>query len=115
MQTEPQVTYVNVERSDEVDQLVLREVDQLERFYDRITACRVSIELPHRRHQTGANWHVHVVLEVPGDEIVVDREPEKDRRHERIGAAVRDAFKAARRQLQDHVQRLQAKTDRSVE
>jgi hypothetical protein len=40
---------------------------------------------------------------VPGREIAVSRDPERDPGHENIYVAIADAFRAARRQLQDHV------------
>jgi cold shock CspA family protein len=57
-------------------------------------------------------YHVRIDLTVPGDELVVSRDPGKDQAHEDVYVAIRDAFDAARRQLEDHArqQRLQVKT-----
>jgi hypothetical protein len=47
-----------------------------------------------------------VELAVPGGTIVVNREPGEDHAHEDLHVAIRDAFDAARRRLQDQMKRL---------
>lgn len=65
-------------------------------------ACRVVVEASTRRQLKGRLYHIRVDLTVPGREIVVKRNPPEHRAHEAILVAVRDAFDAARRQLEDH-------------
>ena len=67
---------------------------KLERFYDKIIACRVVVETPHRHKNQGSLFNVSIDLSVPGSELAVKREA-----HEDIYVAIRDAFEAARRQL----------------
>ena len=62
------------------------------------------------RFRTGANNRddaagVRIDLTVPGEEIVIGREPGHDHAHEDVYVAIRDAFDAAKRQLQDHARR----------
>jgi cold shock CspA family protein/ribosome-associated translation inhibitor RaiA len=104
MQTEPEIAFHGVEPSDALRAQIEHRIAQLERFHAHITRCRVTIELPHRRHQQGNRWQIKLVVAVPGDEIVVNREGDAARDGE-PAAAVRDAFDAARRQLQDHARR----------
>jgi len=63
-----------------------------------------SHEAPGRRRH-GDLYHVRVDLKVPGNEIVVKRDPPEHHSHEDIHVAVRDCFDAVRRQLEDHVRR----------
>lgn len=42
---------------------------------------------------------------MPGSEIVVNREPSEHHAHEDVYVAIRDAFRAARRQVQDAVRK----------
>ncbi len=58
------------------------------------------VEAPHRHHQHGVQFNVRIDITVPGGEVVVKREPHTD-----IYVAIRDAFIAARRQLQSHAKR----------
>src|SRR3954468_16662667 len=70
-----ELAFHNMTPSDSLKSAVEREVERLERFYDHIVGCRVVIEMPHKRHRLGSNVpDVHVVLRVPGREIVVSRE-----------------------------------------
>ncbi|MBD3676179.1 MAG: HPF/RaiA family ribosome-associated protein [Planctomycetaceae bacterium] len=106
MQVPLELSFRNMETSPELEELIQEHVDKLEEFFDRITACRVVVEAPHQHHHKGNLYQVRIYLSVPEHDIVVDRSPEKDRAHEDIQIAIRDAFDAARRQLQDFVRKL---------
>ena len=87
-----------------------RRIAHLERFFDRIIGCRVVIEAPHRHQQHGKLFRVAVELDVPGRRIVVNRAGPHDQAHEDAHVAIRDAFAAAERQLQDHARLRRADT-----
>jgi len=73
-------------------------VDGLERFFPRLTACRIVVSAPHRRPRSEpTQWKLHLSLTVPGGELAVTRQAKPTFRE-----ALDDAFDAARRQLQDH-------------
>ena len=78
---------------------------KLERFYERIMGCRVVLEAVTRRHHQGNLYRVRIDLTVPGRELVVSREPGKDHAHEDVYVAIRDAFDAMRRQLEDYARK----------
>ena len=59
-------------------------------------SCRVVIEQPGKHKRQGKEFVVHVDLKVPGGEIAVNRD-----HHEDVYVALRDAFDAARRKLED--------------
>jgi cold shock CspA family protein len=79
----------------------------LERFYDRITSCRVAVSNPDVRHRKGGLYDVHIRLSVPkqGD-IAVTRRAEDQREREHLRVALRKAFAQARRRLQDAAREL---------
>jgi len=104
MQSPPLVRFRNVPGSPTLEAQILDKVRKLERFHDRITACRVTLSSS-PRHKHGGIFHVRIDLGVPGEEIVVDHESEQDPSHENLRIAIRDAFKAARRRLQDRIRR----------
>jgi ribosome-associated translation inhibitor RaiA/cold shock CspA family protein len=105
MQVPLQVTFRGIAPSDAVEADIRARAEKLEQFYDRITSNRVTVEAPHRHHHKGNLYRVCVDLTVPGGEIVVGRDPEEHHAHEDVYVAIRDAFDAARRQLEDHVRR----------
>lgn len=97
-----------MESSDAVETRIRELAGRLERFYDRITSCHVVIQAPHRSQQKGRLFQVNIQVRVPGDEIVVTRERPNDHAHEDVYVAVRDAFAAMERQLEDFVRRRSA-------
>lgn len=99
-----QITFRNVDASPAVEAKIRERARELEQFFDRIVSCRVVIEAPNRRRH-GDLYHIRIDLKVPGDEIVVKRDPPEHHAHEDIYVAVRDSFDAVRRQLEDHVRR----------
>ena len=106
MQTQPQVSFDDLPVDDAVRDAVLDHVAQLERLSDRITGCHVVVAQPHRHHREGRLYSVRVDLVVPGAEIVVNRDHHLDHAHEDVFVALRDAFLAARRRLDNHVRRM---------
>jgi cold shock CspA family protein len=67
----------------------------------------VTLEAPsHHHRQAGPKYRVRVELSVPGARLVVGRDPTRTREHGDLLAAVNAAFREARRQLQDHVRRI---------
>jgi cold shock CspA family protein/ribosome-associated translation inhibitor RaiA len=81
--------------------LVRRSVEKLELFYDRITACHVVVEVPQRFPAGGSIvYNVRVDITVPGEEIVIKRQP-----HPELATAIQEAFDAAGRRLQDYARR----------
>lgn len=109
MQIPLQITFRNMEHSDAVEAKIRERAAKLEKFSDHITSCRVTIELPHQHHHKGNLFGVKVDITLPGKEIIADRKPDQDHAHEDAYVAIRDAFDAAVRQLEDYVQRRRGK------
>jgi ribosome-associated translation inhibitor RaiA len=90
-----------MESSDALSELINEKAKGLDELYDRITACHVVVEEPHNHRRKGNHFRVSVKVEVPGKELVADRDPPDDS-HENAYQAVREAFHAVRRQLEDY-------------
>lgn len=103
MQVPLQIAFLNMSRSEAVEAEVRKRAARLERFFDHMTGCRVVIEAPHRHHRHGKLYDVRIDISVPGTELVVNRSGPKNQAHEDVYVALRDAFEAATRQLQDYV------------
>ena len=102
MQIPVQITFRGMDTSPAVEARIRDKVRKLETFHDRITSCRVVVEAPHRRHQKGKLYLVSVDVTVPGSELVVNTGKRFNHSHEDVYVALRDAFNAIRRQLEDH-------------
>jgi len=88
-----------------IEEFIRQWAVKLEHVYPRIERGHVVIERPHQHHHQGQRVHVTVTLAVPGPDVIVSRDHALDGSHENIYVAVRDAFHAARRQLEDHARR----------
>jgi cold shock CspA family protein/ribosome-associated translation inhibitor RaiA len=72
-----------------------RKAAKLEQAFDRIIDCRVAVDGPGAQRK-GAEFNVRLDVSVPGNIIVVDR-----CRSTNLAVAIRQAFDAARRKLDE--------------
>jgi ribosome-associated translation inhibitor RaiA len=97
MERQPIISFEHVPHEPEAEAHILDRIDRLERIFDRIVGCRAVVTLPHKRHETGNVYEVHVHIDVPGHDIFVGREPEVDESHSDLRIAVGAAFDTAER------------------
>ncbi|HUJ26443.1 MAG TPA: HPF/RaiA family ribosome-associated protein [Myxococcales bacterium] len=113
-----QISLHGIKSSDVLYNAIREKAEKLDRYYDHIMSCRVVLELAGRHQRQGKQFVVRIDLKVPGGELVVTHEHDED-----IQIALRDAFDAARRRLEDyargqrgdvkqHPGKLQGKVDR---
>ena len=100
MQLPLQIAFRDVARSAAVETAIREKADKLGQFFDRIMSCRVTVGIIQKHKHQGKLFNIRVDLTVPGAEIVVNRDKAED-----IYVAIRDAFDAARRKLEDFAQR----------
>jgi len=124
-----QIKFHNMPPSQAVENNIRDKASKLNLFYDRITSCRVVVKAPHRHHRKGKVYEVHIDLTVPAGEVVINRlpkglrtatapvtdgletqlieshEPTRNGAHMDVYVAIRDAFNAAGRKLQDYARR----------
>jgi cold shock CspA family protein/ribosome-associated translation inhibitor RaiA len=80
-----------------VEAVIRERAGRLEHFFPSLVGCSVLVEGPGKHHRKGGLFNVQIDLRVPGGEpLVVSRQDGKDLR-----IAVRGAFDAATRQLED--------------
>jgi len=98
MQIPLEITLRDIPESPAVEARIREKAEKLDRFFGRIMSCRIVVETPqHRKHQ-GKLYSVHIDMSVPGGgQLVVNRIQNED-----VYVAIRDAFNAAVRQLEDH-------------
>jgi cold shock CspA family protein len=108
MQTPPEIVFEGLPATPQIKDAIDAHLVELEQRWGRITACRIVVKGPSQRHRKGGLYEVHIRLALPdGREVNVTRTPPEDERHSDLTFAVDDAFKHARRQLQDQVRRAQ--------
>lgn len=116
-----EVTFRNLKPTEWLDREIRERAGKLETFCPDIVACRVLVGKPHRHHEHGNRFDVHIEIVVPGEEITVSRSPrlreitaeataaakrtEVEGMRKDVRLVVRNAFVAAKRQLQDYARR----------
>jgi ribosomal subunit interface protein len=101
-----QVTFRGFPHSDAVEAKIREKAEKLNQFFPDIVGCRVVVEAQHKHHQHGNLYHVSIDLTVPGRELAVARDPKDHQAHEDVYVAIRDAFDAARRQIENYARKL---------
>jgi cold shock CspA family protein/ribosome-associated translation inhibitor RaiA len=123
MQIAPTITFRGITHSDTLEADIGSHIAKLERYYSSIIGCRVLVEFEQHRHESGNRIHVRIDLTVPGEEIVVTQDTSRHAARQHAGVekvtkgmeldperthavvAIRSAFEAARRRLQDFARR----------
>ncbi|HVV82667.1 MAG TPA: HPF/RaiA family ribosome-associated protein [Kofleriaceae bacterium] len=103
MSVSTHVTFHQLDHSDGIEAAIREHADRLEHLGERIERCDVVIERPHRSQREGLPFHVRIHLHVPGNDVIIDRDPGLNEAHTDPYVAIHDAFHAARRRLEDHI------------
>jgi cold shock CspA family protein/ribosome-associated translation inhibitor RaiA len=107
MHTPVQIDFQGTTPSPALRENIARHVSGLEDRFGRITACRVVLKAPGGHHRVG-QFEINIHLALPdGRHVEVSRTPPADERQTDVEFAINDAFKRARRRLQDGVRRMQ--------
>lgn len=110
-----QITFRNLDPSPAIEARVRRQAAKLDQFYDRIMSCHVVIEAPHKYHHKGKLYRIRIEVSLPGEKLVFSRVPDEEHAHEDVYVAIRDAFDAMRRQLEDFARRRRGQVKRHAE
>lgn len=102
MQIPIEIDYRNLEPTPALTAAIRKKAAKLERYYDRITGCHVTLEAPHQHQHQGKQYAVHIRLLLPGKTLAVTHASGREA-HEDAYVAIRDAFAAAQRRLEDYV------------
>ena len=102
MHTPLRITFQNTPSSAAIRQLIEEQVEHLEQFFGRMTACHIVFKIPDGNHRSSGLYEVTVHIKMPGGTTVdIDRTPGLNERFADPQFAVTDAFRRARRRLQD--------------
>ena len=108
-----EIAFHNTPPSETAEAEIRRQVDKLAARYNHLTGCRVSVEALHNQHKTGNLYEVHVILSVPGRDLAVSRAPHRAKEryaHPDLQTSIREAFRAAEKQLESYETRLREDT-----
>ncbi|HSD63326.1 MAG TPA: HPF/RaiA family ribosome-associated protein [Ignavibacteriaceae bacterium] len=105
MQIPVEISYRDVNKTDDIDNLIREKIKKLERVCDYMTSCRVAVEKPQRTINAGNPHRVRITMRVPpGHELVVERKPGEGEMSDSLEKVIRYAFDAAKKQLEKLVE-----------
>lgn len=107
-----QIAFRNIEPSAAVEAKIRENAGRLSRFHQRITSCRVVVSAPEKRHHRERLYVVRINIAVPGGTIWINRGSPRNAAHTDVYVAIRDAFAAAVRKIEDHVRRQEGSVKR---
>lgn len=115
MQVPAQIDFQGMEPSPELRRHAEEWIAKLETRFGRITSCRVAVKAPGEHHKTSGLYEVNIEIALPdGRSVTAARTPPADERFQIARFALDEAFKRARRQLQDQARRLQGQVKSHV-
>jgi len=98
MQVPLQITLRHMRASEALEARIRDQATKLEAFHPQVISCRVTVEELDKHQHQGRQFQVRIDAHVPGREIVASRD-----HHEDVYVALRDAFAAVTRQLEEDV------------
>lgn len=100
MQLPLEITIRDIENTPAIQTKIRQKVKKLKQFHDRIIHCRVVIEAVQKHKHQGKLFQVNIEVDVPRKTLIVNR-----KRNEDLYIAIRDAFAAMIRKLEDYIER----------
>lgn len=85
---------------------IRRRADKLDQWTPDVMSCQVRVEADDSRRRSGHAYRVQILVRVPDEEIAVGM----DHADEDIHRAVREAFDAADRRVEEYVRRRRGQT-----
>jgi cold shock CspA family protein len=106
MQTPTEIAFQHCEPSEAIHAEIDRQTQRLEKFSSRITSCHIVVTKLAARHKQGDLFRIDLRIAMPGRDVIIDRSHGDAPEHEHATVAIRDAFDAAIRQIEDDVREL---------
>lgn len=96
-----QVTFRDMAALPSLEGEIGKRAAKLEQFVPDLISCHVVVEASANRHHVGHRYAVKIDVRVPGEEVFAGER----QAHEVIEIAVREAFEAVTRRLEDYARR----------
>jgi len=95
-----QVTFRDLPYSQAVENCIQEHAAKLREYFERFIQCKVVLTISQNHKHQGKLFNIRINLMVPNKEIVVTRQQDQD-----IYVAIRDAFDALYRQVDNYMRR----------
>lgn len=95
-----QITMKDIPTCPALENKIRERTEKLTHYFSRIISCKVVVEQPQKHKHRGKLYKAHIEVMVPGKELVATHKDNED-----AHLAVRDAFNAMQRQLEEHARK----------
>jgi ribosome-associated translation inhibitor RaiA len=68
-----QITFKDIPQSDAVETDIRKRADRLEKYYENIMGCRVTIGVDGKHKNQGRLYSARIEISVPGNQIAINR------------------------------------------
>lgn len=107
MDTPLEITFKGLDKSAAIEAKITEKAAKLERVFDRMTHCRVVVAAPNKHHHKGKSYEIKIDIGIPDHApLILTHESHVGDAQEDLQIALRDAFDAAKRRLDEIADRL---------
>ncbi|MFO7865722.1 MAG: HPF/RaiA family ribosome-associated protein [Candidatus Aminicenantes bacterium] len=111
MQRPLEVTFRDVERTDDILNLIENEAEKLEKIHTNLIGGQLVMEKPHKHPNSGSPYRVRLEIDAPGNpKIIVTHKPREGNIHEDLPMVIRNVFSTARRSIQKLLEKQRGET-----
>jgi cold shock CspA family protein/ribosome-associated translation inhibitor RaiA len=116
MQVPIEVSFRNCPASEQIRAEIEREAERLDKSFGRITSCKVTVTTPNLlHHPKGELFKIDIRIALPQHkDVIVNRTHNDVHQHEHISFVIKDAFAAARRQVEDAVREMRGDVKQDI-
>lgn len=107
MNTPLEITFKGLDKSEAIEAKIKEKAQKLEKHFDRITHCRVVVSAPNKHSHKGKTYEIKIDIGIPEHApIIVTHDSAVGNATEDLQIAIRDAFAAAQRHLDETVEKM---------
>ncbi|EKD44992.1 MAG: ribosomal subunit interface protein domain/'cold-shock' DNA-binding protein [uncultured bacterium] len=101
MQVPLQITFRGIGQSESLKAELQEKADKLQQYFDKIVACQVVLEKPNHNQTHGNLYDTHVIVTVPGKELIAKHNGAID-----AHTSIHKAFETMAKQLENYAEKI---------
>ncbi len=107
MDTPLEISFKGLDKSRTIETKIAEKAAKLEKIFDRMTHCRVVVSAPNKHAHKGKTYEIKIDIGIPDHApLILTHEASVGHAQEDLQIAIRDAFDAAKRRLDDIAEKI---------